>query len=85
MKRLAPKGGAPHHTVYYTESAKSGLRSLLAFVALGAKRPALSGILEARRVVAGTLGEPPTRSRQFDYSYYAESPTLAAPDGLIDA
>jgi hypothetical protein len=35
----------------------------------------------ARRLV----GSIPTRSRQFDYSYYAESPTLAAPDGLIDA
>jgi hypothetical protein len=40
---------------------------LLAFVALRARLPVLSGTSETQRVVAGTLGEPPTRSRQNAY------------------
>jgi hypothetical protein len=62
-KRFAPKGTRAHYTVHYTESAKSGLRFLLAFVALCARLPVLSGTFEGQTVVAGTLGEPPTRSR----------------------
>ena len=52
-----------HYTVYFTEFAKSRLRFLLTFLALCAECAVLSGTIEAHRVVAGTLGEPLTRSR----------------------
>ena len=59
-------GGRLHYTVHYTESAKKGpvISVALAFEALCTKLPVLSRTFETQRVVAGTLGEPPTRSRQ---------------------
>jgi len=57
-----PEGSSLHRSLH--RIAKSGLRFLLAFVAPWAKLPVLSGTFETQRVVAGTVGEPPTHFRQ---------------------
>lgn len=53
-----------HYTVHYTETAKIDRRVLLSFIATCTKLPVPARIFGAHRLVAGTLGEPPTRSRQ---------------------
>jgi hypothetical protein len=60
-------GKAAHYTDHYTESVKSDLRLLFVLRSPIRKLPVPARTFGAQRVVAGTLGEPPTRSRQFDF------------------
>jgi hypothetical protein len=64
------EGGSLHRSLHRIGQKMTAI--LWAFTALYAKLPVLSGTFDTQRVVAGTLGEPPTRSRQVKILAYLQ-------------